>query len=441
MSLRVFVRRLAVNAAGAALVAASGALLQAQIAPASNPTVTNPPASPRSILVFPQRDFISSSGFDASDLVTVEVLHPGSSTPAAAAKNVIPQDDPTTPAFDGIVEVNHPGGACWAPVTPDIRPGDRVRTTRRNAADAILGIDETTVANVVARRPVQTTFDTVVIHGTAQNADGTPIDITHLEQRLVAPRAAFDANGRRTLRATSVAGVSEGVMSYDADGSTAWTATYSGLDAADVTRALNAESRILWLGANPAATVESTIYEIGAGIVPGPSAPCAAPLEVLPPPPGSELVPPTAPSNVTASRFGPNTVRLNWTASSDNVGVTAYGIYRNGVAIANVENADGSAPAPTFYDDLNVAPGTYTYTVDAADAVGNRSAQATTTPASITTTQHTAATFPSCAGGAAEPCVSDPPAAAPTQVQIIAFPARDFTSSSGYTVQDATVEV
>src|SRR4051812_11766851 len=436
MSLQV-VRRLAVGVTAASLlVAALGTSPHAQAVP-----VNNPPVAPRSILVFPQRDFVSASGYEAGDLVTVEVFHPGSATAASRATNVVPQDDAATPAFDGIVEVNHPGGACWEGVTPDIRPGDRVRTTARDQAGNIRAIDETTVANVVAKRPVQTGVDTVVIHGTAQNADGSPIDITQLEQRLVAPRDAFDANGRRTLRATSVAGVSEGVMSYDADGSTAWTATYSGLDAADAPRALNAESRILWPGTNPAATVESTVYEIGAGIAPGPSAPCAAPLEVLPPPPGSELVPPTAPSNVTASRFGPNTVRLNWTASSDNVGVTAYGIYRNGVAIANVENADGSAPAPTFYDDLNVAPGTYTYTVDAADAVGNRSAQATTTPAQVTTEKAAATEFAACASGAAEPCLSDPPAATPTQVQIIAFPARDFTSSSGYTEQDSTVAV
>src|SRR4051794_2338560 len=120
MSLHVVVRRFAVSAVGAAVLAAFGSLLHAQVT-----AVNNPPVTPRSILVFPQRDFVSSSGFDAGDVVTVEVLHPGSTTPASAATNVIPQDDPATPGFDGIVEVNHPGGACWEKVTPDIRPGDR----------------------------------------------------------------------------------------------------------------------------------------------------------------------------------------------------------------------------------------------------------------------------------------------------------------------------
>jgi len=434
MSLKV-VRRLAVTVTGAALAATLGSFVHAQAVP-----VNNPPVAPRSILVFPQRDFVSSSGFEIGDLVTVEVFHPGATTPASTAADIPPQDDPATAGFDGIVEVNHPGGACWAGVTPDIRPGDRVRTTRKNAAGTVLGVDETTVANVVAKRPVSPGPGTIEIHGTAQNADGTPIDITQLEQRLVAPRDAFDLNGRRTLRAAGGGG-SEGTISYDAAG-TAWTATYTGLDAADVTRALNAESRIMWLGSNPAALVESTIYEIGAGIVPGPSAPCSAPLEKLPPPPGSELTPPSAPSNVTASVIGSNTISINWTAATDNVGVTSYGIYRNGVPIANVENPDGAAPAPTQFEDFNVPAGTYTYTIDAADAVGNRSAQVPTTPASITATQQIATpNLPVCSGAPNAGCVSDPPAASPTQVQIIAFPARDFTSSSGYAIEDSTVAV
>ena len=437
MSLQV-VRRLAVNATAATLLAALTSLLHAQTTPPNNP-----PLAPRSILVFPQRDFVSTSGFEAGDLVTVEVVHANGQI-ASAATGVVPQDDTATPEFDGIVEVNHPGGACWQTVTPDIRPGDRVRTTRRNAAGAILGVDETTVANVTAKRPVQTAFDTVEIHGTAQHPNGAPIAITDLEQRLVAPGDAFDLNGRRTLRATSVAGDEDGTLSYDPVSPTnpagiKWTAVYQGLNAADVARALDAESRIMWLGAGGG--VESTIYEIGAGIVAGPSAPCAAPLEVLPPPPGSELVAPSTPTNVIASIVGTNTVSLSWTASTDNVGVTSYGVYRNGVAIANVANQDGTAPAPAVYQDFNVPPGTYTYTVDAADEVGNRSAKAATAPELVTTTQQVAADLPRCTGTPTNACVSEPPGALPEQVQIIPFPARDFTSASGYTEADASVTV
>src|SRR3982751_2297609 len=106
MSLNV-VRRLAVGVTGAALMATLGSFVHA---PAI--TVNNPPVAPRSILVFPQRDFVSASGYEAGDIVAVEVFHPGATTPASTVADVVPQDDPATPAFDGIVEVNHPGGAC-----------------------------------------------------------------------------------------------------------------------------------------------------------------------------------------------------------------------------------------------------------------------------------------------------------------------------------------
>jgi hypothetical protein len=99
---------------------------------------------------------------------------------------------------------------------------------------------------VTAKRPVQTAPDTVQIHGTAQDAAGNPLPIAELEQRLVAPGDLFLANGRRTLRATSAAGL-DGTLSYDAPGSVNWTATYKNLLPADVDRALGADSRGMWI--------------------------------------------------------------------------------------------------------------------------------------------------------------------------------------------------
>jgi hypothetical protein len=374
---------------------------------ASAAIVNNPPAAPHSIIAFPQRDFVSASGFSAGSTYTVSVIHPNGTT-VSTASGIEPQDDPSTPGFDGIIEVNHPGGVCWQVVTPDIRPGDKVRVT--NDADG--SADETTVANVTAQRPVQTGPGSVEVKGTAQNADGTPIDIAQIEQRLI-NRDLFDANGRRTLRAG--AGL-DGTLSYDAPGSTNWTATYTGLSAADVTKALEAESRILWLGTDPAAGVQSTIYENGAGVTAGPAAPCTAPLEKLPPPPGSDATPPTAPTKLTAAATTSN-VQLDWTAATDNVGVTDYGVYRDGVAIATVQNADGTAPAPTTFTDKNVAAGTHAYTVDAGDAIGNRSIMSN--EVSVTTTPNPA-----------NPATAPTPAAPHS---LIPFPSRDFVSASGYT--------
>jgi chitodextrinase len=93
-----------------------------------------------------------------------------------------------------------------------------------------------------------------------------------------------------------------------------------------------------------------------------------------------DVTPPTVPSGLTAIATGMPSVVLNWTAASDNVGVTGYTIYRGGTALAAV-------PAtPTSYQDTSVVGSTtYSYTVDAYDAAGNHSAQSS--PASATTPQ------------------------------------------------------
>jgi len=91
----------------------------------------------------------------------------------------------------------------------------------------------------------------------------------------------------------------------------------------------------------------------------------------------SETSPPTVPTNLVAIATTPTKISLDWTSSSDNVGVTGYKIFRGGVYLASVPNADG-------YTDTTCAPSTtYSYTVSAYDAAGNESAQCA--PASATT--------------------------------------------------------
>ena len=61
---------------------------------------------------------------------------------------------------------------------------------------------------------------------------------------------------------------------------------------------------------------------------------------------------------------------LAWSASTDNVGVVEYGLYASGLRVAT--SSDASATL------TNLACGTsYLVAIDAADAAGNRSAQAT----------------------------------------------------------------
>ncbi|MCX7922713.1 MAG: PA14 domain-containing protein [Clostridia bacterium] len=82
--------------------------------------------------------------------------------------------------------------------------------------------------------------------------------------------------------------------------------------------------------------------------------------------PGIDSTPPIAPTMLEAASNSLTTASLTWTASSDNVGVAGYSIYRNGAQVAAV--------TATSYTDMGLAPGTtYSYTVKARDNAGNES--------------------------------------------------------------------
>lgn len=86
---------------------------------------------------------------------------------------------------------------------------------------------------------------------------------------------------------------------------------------------------------------------------------------------------PSKPTNLSASPSTPQLVQLTWTASTDNVGVTGYSIYRNGTLLTNI------GPVTSF-DDTMVQPGvTYSYQAQAWDAAGNLSSQSSS--ATVTT--------------------------------------------------------
>jgi hypothetical protein len=84
--------------------------------------------------------------------------------------------------------------------------------------------------------------------------------------------------------------------------------------------------------------------------------------------------PPTSPTNLTARAISSSQIDLLWTASTDNVGVAGYYIYRNG---ANVGTATTNQ-----YSDTGLQPlTTYSYYVVAFDAAGNVSAPSNTASA------------------------------------------------------------
>jgi chitodextrinase len=98
---------------------------------------------------------------------------------------------------------------------------------------------------------------------------------------------------------------------------------------------------------------------------------------------GGDTEAPTAPSGLSATASSSSQVDLSWTAATDNVGVTAYDIYRDGTLLKSVGNVT------TASDTTTTASTTYVYTVKARDAGGNTSpasnAATVTTPAEGTT--------------------------------------------------------
>jgi len=76
--------------------------------------------------------------------------------------------------------------------------------------------------------------------------------------------------------------------------------------------------------------------------------------------------PPTAPANLKATTVSSAQIDLSWNASTDNIGVTGYRIYRDGSRVGT--------SATTAYSDTGLSAGaTYTYYVTAYDAAGNES--------------------------------------------------------------------
>jgi fibronectin type 3 domain-containing protein len=83
--------------------------------------------------------------------------------------------------------------------------------------------------------------------------------------------------------------------------------------------------------------------------------------------PPVDTTPPSTPTGLTGAAAGSTGANLSWSASTDNVGVTAYVLLRNGVQV-------GTPSATSFADTGLSAATTYSYTVAARDAAGNISA-------------------------------------------------------------------
>ncbi|MFF2850905.1 fibronectin type III domain-containing protein [Streptomyces sp. NPDC058001] len=83
----------------------------------------------------------------------------------------------------------------------------------------------------------------------------------------------------------------------------------------------------------------------------------------------SDTEPPTAPTALTRAAASGNSVSLSWTASTDNIGVTGYDVFRDGYQVASVTGSTTSAVVGGLMPDTK-----YTFTVRARDASNNVSA-------------------------------------------------------------------
>jgi chitodextrinase len=103
--------------------------------------------------------------------------------------------------------------------------------------------------------------------------------------------------------------------------------------------------------------------------------------------PTLDTTPPSTPAGLTATSISTTQINLAWQSSTDNVGVSGYDVFRNGVKV--------STTMTTSYADVNLTPATaYSYSVKSRDAAGNLSMASNTATA---TTQAPAAdtTLPS----------------------------------------------
>jgi hypothetical protein len=242
----------------------------------------------------------------------------------------------------GVLDINPT--VCWTSVTPEILPGDTVRVSGDGP------VDTTVVQNITAGAPQRSGAD-IVVHGTASDAAGNPLPLAEIANRLIAT-TTFDANGRKTLRAGG--DDIDGTVTYDAPGSTAWTATYSGLSAADQQRALGAVSRGVWANA---AEAEVTIFETPGA--PGPQAPCTAPLARY------------AITGATPSALNRATLGLDNAATAKPLALT--GAASNASAVSVSIDDTNPATAPVVVSGTLSAPTgaqTWTASVPAARLVG-----------------------------------------------------------------------
>jgi len=132
-----------------------------------------------------------------------------------------------------------------------------------------------------------------------------------------------------------------------------------------------------------------------------------------------DIIAPSVPTNLVATPIYWYKIGLTWTASTDNVSVVGYKVYRNGALVAT--------PSGTSYHDMDLTASTsYSYTVAAYDAAGNVSAQ--TSAVSATTPEAPDTAAPSVPGELMATAVSA------SQINLAWTASTDNVRLSGYKI-------
>jgi len=134
-----------------------------------------------------------------------------------------------------------------------------------------------------------------------------------------------------------------------------------------------------------------------------------------------DTTPPSAPTSLKALSVADTSVRLGWSASSDDVGVVVYQVYSGATVV-------GTVPAGTSATVSSLTPGaTYSFTVMAFDAAGNVSSSSNAV--SVTTTASYSLTIAASGNGTTSPAAGTNSYAAGTTVNVTATPSSGYVFS------------
>lgn len=186
-------------------------------------------------------------------------------------------------------------------------------------------------------------------------AAGTP-DTTPPSTTITAPLSGATVSGTTSVTATASDNVGVTKVEFYLDNALQSTSTVSPYQWSWNTTA----------SANGSHSLTSRAYDAAANV--GTSAAVTVTVSNI-----ADTAPPTAPTNLTAVSNSRRKVTLNWGASTDNVGVTGYNVWRS-TSQAGTYTKVTTVNALTFTDAGLTSGATYFYYVNAVDAAGNVSA-------------------------------------------------------------------